>query len=130
MPIPVIIRSIDFVYLVSKVSEKSGISTPLLYLATTNILTVLLEYIDLFPAIISYNNSRIPLTLGIVVTFLVVPCRYKLLILCLLCLKYAHCSKLAYYAGFMLNALACLLCLKLCWCNWRRPSYHHHKLSL
>ena len=27
------------------------------------------------------------------------------------------CSKLAYYANIMLNALAYLLCLKLCWNN-------------
>ena len=27
------------------------------------------------------------------------------------------CSKLAYYASIMLNALAYLLCLKLCWNN-------------
>ena len=32
------------------------------------------------------------------------------------------CSKLAYYAGIMLNALACLLCLKLCRHNRRRPT--------
>ena len=32
------------------------------------------------------------------------------------------CSKLVYYAGIMLDALACLLCLKLCQHNWRRPS--------
>ena len=32
------------------------------------------------------------------------------------------CSKLAYNAGIMLNALACLLCLKLCRHNRRRPS--------
>ena len=31
------------------------------------------------------------------------------------------CSKLAYYAGIMLNALASLLCLKLCRHNRRRP---------
>ena len=34
----------------------------------------------------------------------------------------ALCSKLAYYASIMLNALACLLCLKLCRHNRRRPS--------
>ena len=34
----------------------------------------------------------------------------------------ALCSKLAYYAGIMLNALACLLCLKLCQHNRRRPN--------
>ena len=34
----------------------------------------------------------------------------------------ALCSKLAYYAGIMLNALACLLCIKLCRNNRRRPS--------
>ena len=32
------------------------------------------------------------------------------------------CSKLAYYAGIMLDALACLLCLKLCRHNRRMPS--------
>ena len=40
----------------------------------------------------------------------------------------ALCSKLAYYAGIMLDALACLLCLKLCWHNRRMPtmdSYMH-----
>ena len=31
----------------------------------------------------------------------------------------ALCSKLAYYAGIMLDALACLLCLKLCRHNRR-----------
>ena len=36
----------------------------------------------------------------------------------------ALCSKLAYYAGIMLDALACLLCLKLCRHNQRRPMYH------
>ena len=34
------------------------------------------------------------------------------------------CSKLAYYAGIMLDALACLLCLKLCWHNRRMPISH------
>ena len=34
----------------------------------------------------------------------------------------ALCSKLAYYAGIMLDALACLLCLKLCRHNMLRPS--------
>ena len=34
----------------------------------------------------------------------------------------ALCSKLAYYAIIMLDALACLLCLKLCRHNRRRPS--------
>ena len=38
----------------------------------------------------------------------------------------ALCSKLAYYAGIMLNALACLLCLKLCRHNRRRPTYWWH----
>ena len=33
------------------------------------------------------------------------------------------CSKLAYYAGIMLNALASLLCLKLCRHNRRRPNH-------
>ena len=33
----------------------------------------------------------------------------------------ALCSKLAYYASIMLDALACLLCLKLCQNNRRRP---------
>lgn len=32
------------------------------------------------------------------------------------------CSKLAYYAGVMLDALAWLLCLKLCWHNQNRPT--------
>ena len=32
------------------------------------------------------------------------------------------CSKLAYYAGIMLNALACLLCLKLCRHNQPMPT--------
>ena len=36
----------------------------------------------------------------------------------------ALCSKLAYYAGIMLDALACLLCLKLCRHNRRMPSIH------
>ena len=31
------------------------------------------------------------------------------------------CSKLAHYAGIILDALACLLCLKLCRHNRRRP---------
>ena len=35
------------------------------------------------------------------------------------------CSKLAYYAGIMLNALASLLCLKLCRHNRRRPTANH-----
>ena len=34
----------------------------------------------------------------------------------------ALCSKLAYYAGIMLDALACLLCLKLCRHNRRMPN--------
>ena len=34
------------------------------------------------------------------------------------------CSKLAYYAGIMLDALACLLCLKLCRHNRRMPTVH------
>ena len=34
----------------------------------------------------------------------------------------ALCSKLAYYASIMLDALTCLLCLKLCRHNRRRPS--------
>ena len=33
----------------------------------------------------------------------------------------ALCSKLAYYVGIMLDALACLLCLKLCRHNRRMP---------
>ena len=32
------------------------------------------------------------------------------------------CSKFAYYAGIMLDALACLLCLKLCRHNRRMPN--------
>ena len=35
------------------------------------------------------------------------------------------CSKLAYYAGIMLNALASLLCLKLCQHNRRRPTINN-----
>ena len=38
----------------------------------------------------------------------------------------ALCSKLAYYAGIMLDALACLLCLKLCRHNRRMPSVGVH----
>ena len=38
----------------------------------------------------------------------------------------ALCSKLAYYAGIMLDALACLLCLKLCRHNMLRPNTHTH----
>ena len=34
----------------------------------------------------------------------------------------ALCSKLAYYAGIMLDALACLLCLKLSRHNRRMPN--------
>ena len=34
----------------------------------------------------------------------------------------ALCSKLAYYAGIMLDALACLLFLKLCRHNRRMPT--------
>ena len=37
----------------------------------------------------------------------------------------ALCSKLAYYAGIMLDALACLLCLKLCRHNQRMPIGHY-----
>ena len=36
----------------------------------------------------------------------------------------ALCSKLAYYAGIMLDALACLLCLKLYRHNWCMPNTH------
>ena len=34
----------------------------------------------------------------------------------------ALCSKHAYYASIMLDALVCLLCLKLCRHNRRRPN--------
>ena len=37
----------------------------------------------------------------------------------------ALCSKLAYYAGIMLDALACLLCLKLCRHNRRMPKVEY-----
>ena len=39
------------------------------------------------------------------------------------------CSKLAYYASIMLEALACLLCLKLCRHNRHRPNYGQPILS-
>ena len=46
----------------------------------------------------------------------------------------ALCSKLAYYADIMLDALACLLCLKLCRHNRRMPtlnlSIHAYMLNL
>ena len=35
----------------------------------------------------------------------------------------ALCSKLAYFAGIMLDALACLLCLKLCQHNRCMPTW-------
>ena len=38
------------------------------------------------------------------------------------------CSKLAYYAGIMLDALACLLCLKLCRHNRRMPNPCMHAI--
>ena len=82
-------------------------------------MAVLLEYLDLFRTSISYN-SRTLLTSDIAVTFLVAPFSYKWLIF--LPIMPELCSKLAYYAGIMLNALACLLCLKLCRHNRHRPN--------